>query len=231
MSPSQPEPPARYVASLVNELSHAIAWRRDAGLLAGPMAVLLWAWLHHLRDRLLCLAGRIAAGRGSGVPRRKLMPIGPETPARAALPARPKPRRAPQRLLPNQHAGWLIRLVPEAAIGCSRLQHLFADPDMVALAATAPQLGRLLRPLCRGVGIALPDYLKPPASPPGPSPRTPRPARAPRPRTPRPPASIAAQMRVAWPGLRRPYRLHGLIPNPRGKPPDPPDHLARLKLA
>jgi hypothetical protein len=132
MPPRAPEPPAAYLAGLVNELSLAIAMRRDAGVLAGPVAGLLWAWLFRLRDRLARLAARIAAGKGSGVPRPPRRPRDPEAAA--------APRRPPQRLLPRG-AGWLIRLLPEAAVAASRLQHVFADPEMASFAAAAPQLG------------------------------------------------------------------------------------------
>src|SRR6185312_11003612 len=67
---------------------------------------------------------------------------------------------------------WLIRLggYKAAAYG-SLLQHLLADPEMAALIAAAPQLGRVLRPLCRMLGID-----------PGPArlPRRPRDPEAPR---------------------------------------------------
>ncbi|MBV8095775.1 MAG: hypothetical protein JOY71_02935 [Acetobacteraceae bacterium] len=51
--------------------------------------------------------------------------------------------------------GWLIRLVPGAAIYGSQLQHLLADPEMAALLADLPQAGRILRPLCRMLAIRL----------------------------------------------------------------------------
>jgi hypothetical protein len=117
----------------------------------------------------------------------------------------------------------MLRLVPEAAAYGSQLQFLLHDPDMAALIEAAPQMKRLLFPLCRSLGVEMPPGLRPPA-------RRPRPLapRTPKPRPPRPPDSIAARIGparigVAWPGLRRPWRQHGLpILAPSHKPPDPP---------
>jgi hypothetical protein len=105
----------------------------------------------------------------------------------------------------------MIGLVPEAAASGSQLQHLLADPEMAALAAAGPQLGRLLRPLCRALGVTPPPYLTPPPPPPPPRAAS-RAAGPPRnPRQPRQPGTIAARIRAAWPGLRRPYWMHADI--------------------
>jgi hypothetical protein len=203
-----PTAPAASLAGIINDLFRAISWRRDVGLLAAPVALLLCARLGVLRGRLIRLAARIAAGRGPGVPR---APRRPRDPA-----SRPAPRRSPQCLLPRG-SGWLVRLMPEAAVGCSRLQHLFADPEMAEFAAAAPQLGRLLRPLCRSVNLTLPPYLRPPPQPPRPrrargaaKPRVSRPARA---------ASFRPSLRVAWPTLHRPPGLAWLLKAPARSPP------------
>jgi hypothetical protein len=84
MPPSDFLTPAKRFAGIVNGLFHAIAVRRDAGFLAQPVAMLLWARLAHLR----ALATRLADGKGSGVPRR------PATPSDTKR----KPRRPAQRL-------------------------------------------------------------------------------------------------------------------------------------
>jgi hypothetical protein len=202
--------PAVRFACVVNGLFQAIGVRREAGFLAGPVALLLANRLAHLRDRIRRLAARLASGKGSGVPRR------PATPSLAAR----TPRR-PARLMPRDLA-WMIRLVPEAAASASQLRHLLADPEMAALIEAAPQMGRLLCPLCRGLGVHPPPALLPP-----PRPAKPRPAKPRTPRQPRPaPANGAAAWRcgrvrrAAWPGLNRPYREHGLpLAPPRAPPP------------
>ena len=52
--------------------------------------------------------------------------------------------------------GWLVReLGWEAAGYGSQLGHLLDDPAMQALAARVPGIGRILRPLCRMLGVPL----------------------------------------------------------------------------
>ncbi|MDA8250055.1 MAG: hypothetical protein M0Z28_12880, partial [Rhodospirillales bacterium] len=44
------------------------------------------------------------------------------------------------------------------------LRYLLAEPEMAALVAAAPQMRRLLRPLCRMLGVRLPPPPVPPAT-------------------------------------------------------------------
>ena len=44
--------------------------------------------------------------------------------------------------------GWLLRLVPEAAMFGEMVQRLIEDPEMAALLREAPHLGPILRSLC-----------------------------------------------------------------------------------
>jgi hypothetical protein len=123
-------------------------------------------------------------------------------------------------LLPRK-AGWLIPLVPEAAAAGSQLRHLLADPEMAALVEAAPQMGRLLRPLCRSLGVRLPPGLPP--QPGAAKPRTPRQPPAPRPAPANGTAAwrSRAVRRAAWPGLNRRYAEHGppWLPDPPSNPP------------
>jgi hypothetical protein len=214
MEPSGFRSPARRLSGIINGLFLAITLRRDTGFRAGPVANLLWTRLAHLRGRVARLAERLAAGKEPGVPRRRPTPDGT---AWQRTPAHP-----PQLLLPR-NGGWMLRLVPDAVATGSQLQFLLADPEMVALAEAAPQLGRLLRPLCRGLGVVMPGYLKPP-----PRPRAARPPAERKPRAPRPLRSTAAQVRAAWPGVRRPHHLHGLaFLGIDGAPAKPPMRIGR----
>ncbi len=56
--------------------------------------------------------------------------------------------------------GWLLRVTPEAASCASQLQHLLADPEMAALLAADPSMGRVLRPLCRMLAVEPPQALR-----------------------------------------------------------------------
>ena len=97
-------------------------------------------------------------------------------PPTAAAPPEPaaRPRRGPR--LPGR-AGWLTGLSANIAAHASQLQYLLAGAEAQALLRTSPRLVRLLHPLCRMLGVALPAELLPPRPP-----KPPRPPRAPRPR-------------------------------------------------
>lgn len=50
--------------------------------------------------------------------------------------------------------GWLLQVVPfEGANFASQLRVVLAEPQMVALLEASPQAGRVLRPLCRMLGL------------------------------------------------------------------------------
>ena len=91
---------------------------------------------------------------------------------------------------------WLIHIVQQTVQMREHLQIMLTDPELIAMLKDVPQAGRILRPLCRGLGLVpLPEPLRPPAPPP----RAARPARlrpAAQPPKPRPP-----KLRL-WPGPR-----------------------------
>ncbi len=190
--PTAPPAPAERFGLLIEGLCRAIAARSAVSRLAAPLLLLLWPRLRRMAARFARLAARFRAGR---------------------LPARPAARRPgrsgpPPQPLPKTSA-WLVRLVPAAAAQAAQLQHLLADPELAALLAAAPQAGRVLRPLCRMLGVA----------PPGP-PAPPRPPRA-------APAAPAQASPAASPPLRRPGRGRsgaGWVPRTRlfvWRPPPP----------
>lgn len=173
MSTATPRTPAATLVAIIDLLCRAIAARGRGGVLGGLSVILIWTRLRRLGARFARLAARIDAGRDIPRPR----PAAP----------RPNRRRPPQRL-PRGRA-WLLRLVPEAAAGASQVQTLLATPEMAALIEASPRTGRLLRPLCRTLGVTLPPALilpPRPARPAGPAPAAPptacrRPARRPGP--------------------------------------------------
>ena len=183
-----PAAPAESFARLIDRLCRAVAARGGRGRLAGPLILLVWARLRRIAARFARLAARAQAGAPLAAPRR---------------PASPRPGGPPPARLPRGFA-WLVRLVPEAASGASQLQHLLAAPEMAELLAAAPQAGRLLRPLCRMLGVRPPPPARslssgrPQAGPVGPPPPV-RPAAPSRPTVrPRPPP-VAARPRVLTP--------------------------------
>ena len=108
--------------------------------------------------------------------------------------ANPRPSRAKQPLngqptiprarirFPSGRMWLLTAAQPPAALAASHLQHWMAHPDFRPFLAAAPQAGRILRPLCRMLGIEaspdLPAELNLPTPPPfRPSPPPPPPNR------------------------------------------------------
>ena len=96
----------------------------------------LWSWL-----------GR--SGRRFG--RVKVQPVA-VVPVRAVMPrvagVRPVGVRLPSR------RGWLVRALGYEAAGYgSQLAALLAEPELQALLTTVPAAGRILRPLCRMLGV------------------------------------------------------------------------------
>ncbi len=154
MTPSAPLDPADRLALIIDGLCRSVAARIAGRRLAGPLIILIWTRLRRIGRDFAGLAARIRAGR---TVRRS---------ATGRRPARPRGPRGPRRL--PQGFAWLLPLVPEAAAGYgSQLRHLLAEPEMAALIAAAPQARRILRPLCRMLGVRLP---------PGPAPKDAAPA-------------------------------------------------------
>ncbi|MBV8096026.1 MAG: hypothetical protein JOY71_01060 [Acetobacteraceae bacterium] len=123
------------------------------GVLAGHMAkdrsaveVLFLAWtrLGRLALRFEKLVATVRAGRVPSAPAPRLQAERDfELPRLEGLP----PPRLPGGF------GWLIRIVPGTAAYSGQMQYLLADPEMAGLLADVPQAGRILRPLCRMLGI------------------------------------------------------------------------------
>ena len=146
---------AQRLAGILDLLCRAVADQGGRKLLAVPLVLLVWGRLRHLSTRILRLAAKIEAGTPPPRPRRP----------RAPRPGRPKPPLS----LPRGRS-WLIRLVrQEAAAAGSQLRYLLAEPDMRALVAADPRMGRLLRPLCHALGVTPPPEIAKPATVPAPA--------------------------------------------------------------
>jgi hypothetical protein len=137
-------------------------------------ALITLAWKHIFRRRglLEILLARVAAG---WLPRpatpRALTPrpgaTAKEPTASAPLaPDRPHIGPLPLDPLPRGRA-WLVRIVGYRAAGFgSQLDHLLTDPAMAEFVACVPAAARILRPLCRALGISPPALGFPPPPPP-----------------------------------------------------------------
>jgi hypothetical protein len=126
------------LAIIIEGLCQAVAARGPKAGSAVPLIVLAAMPLRRMSARFASLAAAVRDGRLARAP----------TLRRPALTVRaPRPHRLPRGF------GWLIRLVPEAAVSGSQLQYWMEDPELVALLARAPQAGRILRSLCRMLAI------------------------------------------------------------------------------
>jgi hypothetical protein len=147
VTPAAPSPAER-LAGLIDGLCAAVAAHGPRGLLTLPLLLLLWSRLRRMALRARRLAMRMHAGAPLATPR-------PRSPPRGA-PSRPYVR------LPRG-VTWLVRAVPATASGAATLQFLLDQPDMAEL-AQFPPMRRLLRPLCRMLGVK-PPPIKPPEPP------------------------------------------------------------------
>ncbi len=143
---------------LVRLLAAAVAARgvgRDA--LPARVVAPTYAWLGRMLRRFAGLVARFEAGRlGVGrLSRRRAVAAG-DTPVVAAVPSLFHLR------LPRGQ-GWLLKLMPgQVGHAHQNLARLLSEPELQALIAAAPAVGRLLRPFCRMLGVPLtPELLEP----------------------------------------------------------------------
>jgi len=185
-------------------LCRTIAAQSAGGRLAGPLICLIWSRLRRLSIRVATLLARIRPG---APPRPTRAQTQPSPVRRHPAPQSPPPPPAPPSPLARpaclpRRVGWLVRLVPASAPSGSQLQHLLSDPEMAALVAASPEMRRLLRGLCRMLGVRLPPAPLPaPEAPPAAVPPAIPPAAVPPPTPcPRPPP-LAAATRARGPPL------------------------------
>ena len=130
-----------YLTQVIDTLCRAAAAKAARRWVLAPLILLLWPYLRRVAARFDALVRRLGAAR-------RTTPRPPRAPVASVAPAgRPARARLPQGF------GWLLWLGPEAAALASRVRHLLADPDMAALLDAEPGAGRILRPLCRMLGI------------------------------------------------------------------------------
>jgi hypothetical protein len=156
MSPLAPPLPTALpdrLAQIIEGLRAAVAGRGPKAGAAAPLIVLVWTRLRRLSERFVALAAAVQAGRlsASHAARPRADPVAPSPPRALAL--------SPPARLPGG-VGWLLRLVPEAVGARSQLEFWLADPELASLLKEAPQAGRILRPLCRMLGIPLGPELR-----------------------------------------------------------------------
>ena len=169
MSPPLPAPGpslSQRLTLVVQALRAAIAAHAARDRATVALAWLVWPYLNRLAARFTALAARVSAGKGVVAPTTRLR-------AAAEGPHLQVPRPRPPGL--PQGFAWLARLAPSILPLRSQVCHLLGDPELAALLAATPQAGRILRPLCRMLGIEAGPGFPPalfalPHLPPNPSP-------------------------------------------------------------
>jgi hypothetical protein len=107
----------------------------------------LWSWLSRTVQRFARSVGRPVVVRAAVV--------------RAARTSKDQEPRARGVRLPSRR-GWLLHTLGwEVAVYGSQLETLLAEPDKQALLAARPGIARLLRPLCRMLGVDAPALALP----------------------------------------------------------------------
>ena len=173
MPDALPTAPTERLAGIIAGLASCVAAQGGLKRLAGPLVVAIWTRLQRMSARFRAVAAtpprppRAPGPWAAPAPRQAALRTAAQDPAPPPVPRPPQPRGA----------CWLVRLVPGATAGRSQLQALLRDPEMAALLAADPRLGRILRPLCWMLGVD--KSLAPP----------PRPRRRRKPPAPVPPAA------------------------------------------
>ena len=151
-------PASERFATILGDLRQGVVAR---GPVIGAIVWLIWTRLSRTAYRFAKLAARIQSGT---LPTRsRASRAGRTSTSRASDRPAERPVERPVERLPRGR-GWLFRLVPVAPCFGSQLNYLLCDPEMQALLAATPQMGRLLRPLCHSLGIRISDHplLQPP---------------------------------------------------------------------
>jgi len=134
---------------LMNDVAGSVVW----GWIPLPAIKLLWRRLRRLRCRFNSIVARFEAGTlpaaESAVRRVEPDPGAPDRPAAA-----PRALELPQRV------GWVLQMISGALIPGYELEVMLESAGMAALVAEAPQLGGVLRPMCRMLAVKPPAWLR-----------------------------------------------------------------------
>ena len=128
----------------MNDVAAEVVWDWTPILLIK----LLWRRFRHLKARFASIMARYHAGTlpAPGNARRS--------------PARPRSASPPPPPVLPTHAGWVLEKINGTMIPGYELEKMVADPELAALVAEVPQLGRVLRPLCRMLAVKPPPWLR-----------------------------------------------------------------------
>ena len=136
---------ARRFGEILAALAALVARRFLRDPQFASVIVPLWSWLGRAARRMARAVERPPVVRTARVAKDRAEP---------QAGARVRPVR-----LPSRH-GWLVRALGWEAAGYgSQLAALLAEPGMQAVLAALPGTGRILRPLCRMLGMTVPPVV------------------------------------------------------------------------
>ena len=144
----------------MNDTAADVVW----GWNSIPLIKLIWRRLRRMKTRFAAIMARFEAGTLPPPSARK--PRDPDQPA--AKPRQPPPIELILR------PGWICPIIDRAFMRSWDLEELLEDPDTVAKVAEVPQLGSVLRPACRMLGVKTPPWLRLPRRPRRPRSRVPK---------------------------------------------------------
>jgi hypothetical protein len=156
---------ARNRTILIGELCKLVAAPRRAGeVLEAPLIVAAWQRLRRLETRFASLVDRWRAGKLRACGAAPRPPASGRTTASGRVSAAPRAPAAPS-VLPRGR-GWLLRLDPQGPKQAAYFKSLLlGHPELPTLIAAAPQVGRILRPLCHMLNVEPPPELALPRKP------------------------------------------------------------------
>jgi hypothetical protein len=139
------------IAAALEGLCRAVAARIAGGALPAALIVLVWGRVQRAKRDISRLLARFQAQ--AWIRRRPALPAGPVQRGSVGLGRGDRQILVRPVALPRGFA-WLLPLVPgEAACFAGQVQAVLGDADMVALLAASPQARRVMRPICRMLGI------------------------------------------------------------------------------
>jgi HAMP domain-containing protein len=153
------EPAQRFI-TLIEGLCHVLIKHGRGRFIAAPMLLLIWNRVIRMSRRFARLAERVHLGTLS-------LPAPARSRDASPRPARVRPAAE---ALPG-HFRWLVNMIPETEAIGGDLCWLLQRPEMGELFFNAPEVGRILRPLCRMLGVEPPAELRLPVRPRAPRPQ------------------------------------------------------------
>ena len=154
--PGNPIDPADRINGLIDEICRMLTKHGPGRFIDPPMLLLIWNRIMRLARRFASLAERVRTGRLAATARGREASVAPAGAAR-------KPRVPPGELPPT-HFRWLVNMLPEAEPFGGDLCWILQLLEMREFIFKAPrQAGRILRPLCRMLGVEPTSTLRLPA--------------------------------------------------------------------